>query len=184
MKRIIFFNIFLVCVLSAAVTALIVNNVSQAQADRQAMVLLRAINYGMNVSGNVFLDSMRTAHCRVLHVGKNGEILFDNRYDVKNTDAKKKKIRYNSFNRSDGTQIRAAAASDKFFARRRNVAAVTALALSAAVVVSLFLTKKITKKISRQINGIDLENPLDCVIFGELSPKQRRRSPVRKTEKT
>jgi len=173
MKRIIFFTVFLDCVFSAAIAALIVNNVSRTQADRQAMVLLRTINSGMNVSGSAFLESMRTAHCRVLHVSENGEILFDNRYDVKNTDAKKKKIRYNSFNRTDGTQIRTAVPSGRFFAGKRNIVAV-AFVLSAAFMISLFLAKKITKKIAHQINKIDLENPLDCVIFGELSPLMRR----------
>jgi len=174
MKRIIFFTIFLDCVLSSVITALIVFNISQAQADRQAMVLLRTINSGMNFSGNAFLESMRTAYCRVLHVSENGEILFDNRYDVKNTDAKNKKIRYSSFNRSDGTQIRAAVPPGKFFAGRRSVVAVAAFVLSAMIIVSMFLAKKITKKITRQINEIDLENPLNCVIFGELSPLMRR----------
>jgi len=192
MKRIIFFTIFLDCVLSATIAALIVNNVSQAQADRQAMILLRTINSGMNFSGNAFLESMRPAHCRVLHVGENGDILFDNRYDVKNTDAKNKKIRYSSFNRNDGTQIRAAIPSGKFFTGKRSAVAIAALVLSAIITLSLFLTKKNNKKNNaadkrnRFGKSDGLRNFRRIVAFNAENKKEkrRRRQPVRQTEKT
>ncbi len=137
---------------------------------------------------------MAQAETRVSMIAPDGNVLYDskeNDYDLENHSERKevrdamkygtgddirysktigKRSYYYAFRLKDGNILRASKSFDSMFSTILIVFAFLLCLAVAMVVFAYMLAKRQTKKLIQPINELDLEHPLDHVIYEELTP--------------
>ncbi len=155
---------------------------------------LEIVAQGIERYGEDYLQGLDAGSYRLTLIDATGDVRFDSRKDAQTMENhsdreefKKavaqgygestrysstlaEKLIYCAKGLSDGSVIRVASSQLSTWALLFGMLQPIALILVAAIVLSLVLAKRVAKRAVEPINGIDLENPLDNEVYGELSP--------------
>lgn len=140
------------------------------------------------------LEPARVTDLRVTWVAANGDVLYDSDADettmenhlareeiaealqngygdsTRNSATISKKTIYYACRLTDGTVLRVSGTQDSVFGILLNVLKPTAGVLLAAVLLVLVLSYRVSKRVVRPLNELDLENPQKVETYDELTP--------------
>lgn len=140
------------------------------------------------------LEPARVTDLRVTWVAANGDVLYDSDADettmenhlareeiaealqngygdsTRNSATISKKTIYYACRLTDGTVLRVSGTQDSVFGILLNVLKPTAGVLLAAVLLALLLSYRVSKRVVRPLNELDLENPQKVETYDELTP--------------
>ena len=140
------------------------------------------------------LEPARVTDLRVTWVGASGAVLYDSDADestmenhlareeiaealqngygdsTRNSATISKKTIYYACRLTDGTVLRVSGTQDSVFGILRNVLKPMALVLVAAVGLALVLSYRVSKRVVRPLNELDLEHPQKVETYDELTP--------------
>lgn len=140
------------------------------------------------------LEPARVTDLRVTWVAANGDVLYDSDADettmenhlareeiaealqngygdsTRNSATISKKTIYYACRLTDGTVLRVSGTQDSVFGILLNVLKPTAGVLLAAVLLALVLSYRVSKRVVRPLNELDLENPQKVETYDELTP--------------
>lgn len=140
------------------------------------------------------LEPARVTDLRVTWVAANGDVLYDSDADAttmenhlareeiaealqngygdstRNSATISKKTIYYACRLTDGTVLRVSGTQDSVFGILLNVLKPTAGVLLAAVLLALVLSYRVSKRVVRPLNELDLENPQKVETYDELTP--------------
>lgn len=198
MTKRIFRSIFLVALaVFLAGTALILGALYDYYSGVYAGQIQEAAAYlsaGVEEMGLPYLEGLGSTSHRITWVGSDGSVLFDNRANEEMMDnhSDREEIweameggigeseRYSStlsersyyyaLVLSDGSVLRVSGEQYTVLSLVLSIGHYILLILAAALALSLFLASRLSKKIIRPINDIDLEHPEDGDVYEELSP--------------
>lgn len=170
---------------------------SRLQMD-QLRTQARLIAQGASHEGLDYFSNLSVEDVRITWIDENGSVLYDNRQEsgqMENhlqrkevTDALAagygESIRYSStllerslysaLRLSDGTVLRLAATQHSMLTLLLGFAQPICIVILVAVVLSLFLAFRLSRKIIQPLNRLDLDNPTDHHCYEELTPLLRR----------
>ena len=139
-----------------------------------------------------------TMDCRITWIAADGTVLYDNRSDtdtmvnhlareevrlalsqgygqsVRYSDTLLDQYIYAAERLPDGTVLRLSTARSTVFQLMLGMSWWLVLIVAAAVCLSYFLARRLSRSIVRPLNNLDLNNPLSGVRYAELSPLLRR----------
>lgn len=156
----------------------------------------RYIQTAVNISGSEYLAEMNEVDLstRVTQVDRNGEVLYDTMRDeseledhsqrnevqeafergegedVRMSDTLGTEMYYYAILLDDGTVLRVSRSMDSLMHTAVNVLPVIGALAVLMIVVAYFLAKWQTRKLIHPIINMDLEHPLDNVVYEELTP--------------
>ena len=140
------------------------------------------------------LEPARVTDLRVTWVAANGDVLYDSDADettmenhlareeiaealqngygdsTRNSATISKKTIYYACRLTDGTVLRVSGTQDSVFGILLNVLKPTAGVLLAAVLLALVLSYRVSKRVVRPLDELDLENPQKVETYDELTP--------------
>ena len=156
----------------------------------------RYIQTAVNISGSEYLAEMNEVDLstRVTQVDRDGEVLYDTMRDeseledhsqrnevqeafergegedVRMSDTLGTEMYYYAILLDDGTVLRVSRSMDSLMHTAVNVLPVIGALAVLMIVVAYFLAKWQTRKLIHPIINMDLEHPLDNVVYEELTP--------------
>ena len=164
----------------------------QSEIQQEAKYICTAIN----ISGPEYLEEMDEVviQTRVTRIDQEGHVLYDSRRDESTLEnhGERKEVRdalsggvgedirrsatvetdmyYYALLLDDGTVLRVSRAVDSLVSTAVDVIPVIGVLGVLMTVLALFLAKWQTEKLIKPINELDLEHPLDNVVYSELNP--------------
>ncbi len=153
---------------------------------------------GVSHEGRAYLDSLEGKDYRITWIGRDGEVLFDNRSDSQEMEnhLRREEIqeaiktgegessRYSSTlmekafycarRLDDGSLLRLSVSRDALLALVLGMLQPICIILVVAVLLSFILAHRLSKRIVRPLNELDLEKPLANEGYEELTPLLRR----------
>lgn len=164
----------------------------QSEIQQEAKYICTAIN----ISGPEYLEEMDEVviQTRVTRIDQEGHVLYDSRRDESTLEnhGERKEVRdalsggvgedirrsatvetdmyYYALLLYDGTVLRVSRAVDSLVSTAVDVIPVIGVLGVLMTVLALFLAKWQTEKLIKPINELDLEHPLDNVVYSELNP--------------
>lgn len=164
----------------------------QSEIQQEAKYICTAIN----ISGPEYLEEMDEVviQTRVTRIDQEGNVLYDSRRDESTLEnhGERKEVRdalsggvgedirrsatvetdmyYYALLLDDGTVLRVSRAVDSLVSTAVDVIPVIGVLGVLMTVLALFLAKWQTEKLIEPINELDLEHPLDNVVYSELNP--------------
>ena len=164
----------------------------QSEIQQEAKYICTAIN----ISGPEYLEEMDEVviQTRVTRIDQEGNVLYDSRRDESTLEnhGERKEVRdalsggvgedirrsatvetdmyYYALLLDDGTVLRVSRAVDSLDSTAVDVIPVIGVLGVLMTVLALFLAKWQTEKLIKPINELDLEHPLDNVVYSELNP--------------
>ena len=164
----------------------------QSDIQQEAKYICTAIN----ISGPEYLEEMDEVviQTRVTRIDQEGNVLYDSRRDESTLEnhGERKEVRdalsggvgedirrsatvetdmyYYALLLDDGTVLRVSRAVDSLVSTAVDVIPVIGVLGVLMTVLALFLAKWQTEKLIKPINELDLEHPLDNVVYSELNP--------------
>ena len=153
---------------------------------------------GLEQYGEDYLDALSKGSFRFTWIEKSGTVLHDTQtsYETMDNHADREEIMeafaygsgdsqrysdtlttkmlYKAVKLQDGSVLRISAAQDSVFALLLEILLPLALIYVIAIVVSLMLARRMAKRIVNPLNDLDLDNPLSCNTYDEISPLLHR----------
>ena len=153
---------------------------------------------GLEQYGEDYLDTLSKGSFRFTWIDKSGSVLHDteasyeemdnhgDREEIKEafaygsgesqrySNTLTTKMLYKAVKLQDGSVLRISAAQDSVFALLLEILLPLALIYVIAIVVSLMLARRMAKRIVNPLNDLDLDNPLSCNTYDEISPLLHR----------
>ena len=161
----------------------------------EAHTIAVALESGLPAEGYLpALEPARVTDLRVTWVAANGEVLYDSDADettmenhlareeiaealqngygdsTRNSATISKKTIYYACRLSDGTVLRVSGTQDSVFGILFNILKPMAWVLLAAVGLALVLSYRVSKRVVRPLNELDLEHPQKVETYDELTP--------------
>lgn len=158
----------------------------------------KTVSAGIAVSGTDFLESIESKDYRITYISEEGEVLFDSERDFSEMEnhLEREEIKKAAENGSgesrrysetfsevyiyyaekldDGSFIRLSVTRDSVFALFIKAAIPSVLIIFFALLLSVFIAKRLSKKIVEPLNALDLDNPLENKNCDEVAPLLRR----------
>lgn len=160
----------------------------------QAYMAANGVGYG----GEEFLRSIKSSDCRITWVGADGTVLFDNESasDAMENHLDRQEISdalktgygeserysvtlmerqiYSAVRAEDGTVIRTSVTQYTMLAYVMIMLQPIILVIIAAVAISVFLASRLSKRIVKPLNDLNLDEPLKNEGYDELAPLMTR----------
>ena len=164
----------------------------------QLQIQAKTVSAGILISGTDYLESIEAKDYRITYISSEGEVLFDSEGDfsemenhLEREEIKKAAENGNGESRRysetfsevyiyyaeklpDGSFIRLSITSDSVFALFIKAALPSVLIIFFALFLSVFVAKRLSKKIVEPLNALDLDNPLENKNCDEVAPLLRR----------
>lgn len=158
----------------------------------------KTVSAGILLSGTDYLESIEAKDYRITYISSEGEVLFDSEGDFSEMEnhferEEIKKAAENGSGESrrysetfsevyiyyaeklpDGSFIRLSITRDSVFALFIKAALPSVLIIFFALFLSVFVAKRLSKKIVEPLNALDLDNPLENKNCDEVAPLLRR----------
>lgn len=158
----------------------------------------KTVSAGIAVSGTDFLERIESKDYRITYISEEGEVLFDSERDFSEMEnhLEREEIKKAAENGSgesrrysetfsevyiyyaekldDGSFIRLSVTRDSVFALFIKAAIPSVLIIFFALLLSVFIAKRLSKKIVEPLNALDLDNPLENKNCDEVAPLLRR----------
>ena len=149
---------------------------------------------GLEQYGEDYLDALSKGNFRFTWIEKSGTVLHDTQtsYETMDNHADREEIKeafaygsgesqrysntlttkmlYKAVKLQDGSVLRISAAQDSVFALLLEILLPLILIYVIAVAASLMLARRMAKRIVNPLNDLDLDNPLSCNTYDEISP--------------
>ena len=153
---------------------------------------------GLEQYGEDYLDALSKGNFRFTWIEKSGNVLHDTQtsYETMDNHADREEIKeafaygtgvsqrysntlttkmlYKAVKLQDGSVLRISAAQDSVFALLLEILLPLVLIYAIAIAVSLMLARRMAKRIVNPLNDLDLDNPLSCNTYDEISPLLHR----------
>ena len=153
---------------------------------------------GLEQYGEDYLDALSKGSFRFTWIEKSGNVLYDTQtsYESMDNHADREEIKeafaygtgvsqrysntlttkmlYKAVKLQDGSVLRISAAQDSVFALFLEILLPLVLIYAIAIAVSLMLARRMAKRIVNPLNDLDLDNPLSCNTYDEISPLLHR----------
>ena len=153
---------------------------------------------GLEQYGEDYLDALSKGNFRFTWIEKSGAVLHDTQtsYEAMDNHADREEIKeafaygtgesqrysntlttkmlYKAVKLQDGSVLRISAAQDSVFALLLEILLPLILIYVIAVAASLMLARRMAKRIVNPLNDLDLDNPLSCNTYDEISPLLHR----------
>ena len=153
---------------------------------------------GLEQYGEDYLDALSKGNFRFTWIEKSGMVLHDTQtsYETMDNHADREEIKeafaygcgesqrysntlttkmlYKAVKLQDGSVLRISAAQDSVFALLLEILLPLILIYVIAIAASLMLARRMAKRIVNPLNDLDLENPLSCNTYDEISPLLHR----------
>ena len=158
----------------------------------------KTVSAGILISGTDYLESIEAKDYRITYISSEGEVLFDSEGDFSEMEnhLEREEIKKAAENGSgesrrysetfsevyiyyaeklpDGSFIRLSITRDSVFALFIKTALPSVLIIFFALFLSVFVAKRLSKKIVEPLNALDLDNPLENKNCDEVAPLLRR----------
>ena len=158
----------------------------------------KTVSAGILLSGTDYLESIEAKDYRITYISSEGEVLFDSEGDFSEMEnhLEREEIKKAAENGSgesrrysetfsevyiyyaeklpDGSFIRLSITRDSVFALFIKTALPSVLIIFFALFLSVFVAKRLSKKIVEPLNALDLDNPLENKNCDEVAPLLRR----------
>ncbi len=204
MKRKIFWSMSLLSILAVLVTTLAISVLiyQEFYDNMQENVRTEAgyLAVGVETGGLNYLDSLegQSDGTRLTWINEDGTVLYDNAVSPENMDnhLERPEVQqalrsgsgqearlsltvgeqnfYYALRLTDGTVLRVAKTVDSVYGMMLSAIPCLVVIVLAVVLLALLLAKRQTRWIIEPLNEMDLENPLEDVVYEELSPLLRR----------
>ena len=149
---------------------------------------------GVELSGKDYLENLSDDNFRITWVDENGEVLFDSKADAismynhidreeiseaidsgygesaRYSETLTQKMLYSAYRLTDGTVLRVATSVDSVFTLLLNALVPMIIIFACAVIISVFVARRMAKGIVKPLNKLDLEHPTENDTYEELSP--------------
>ena len=159
---------------------------------------VKTVSAGILLSGTDYLESIEAKDYRITYISSEGEVLFDSEGDFSEMEnhlerEEIKKAAENGTGESrrysetfsevyiyyaeklpDGSFIRLSITRDSAFALFIKAALPSVMIIFFALFLSVFVAKRLSKKIVEPLNELDLDNPLENKNCDEVAPLLRR----------
>ncbi|MDR1138203.1 MAG: hypothetical protein LBK91_07750 [Synergistaceae bacterium] len=168
--------------------------------EREAAAESRYISEGVEIAGVAYLQSIsrEEARHRVTLISRDGAVLFDSDEDtgamenhldrpevasaIENgfgestrfSETIRKQTYYYATRLRNGDIVRVANTSDSVFASFARLIPLTLAVVAAVMCAAILIGSRMAGKIVAPLNGLDLENPEDNLVYKELSPMLAR----------
>ena len=153
---------------------------------------------GLEQYGEDYLDALSKGNFRFTWIEKSGTVLHDTQtsYETMDNHADREEIKeafvygsgesqrysdtvttkmlYKAVKLQDGSVLRISTAQDSVLALLLEVLLPLVLIYVIAIAVSLMLARRMAKRIVNPLNDLDLDNPLSCNTYDEISPLLHR----------
>ena len=153
---------------------------------------------GLEQYGEDYLDALSKGNFRFTWIEKSGMVLHDTQtsYETMDNHADREEIKeafaygsgesqrysntlttkmlYKAVKLQDGSVLRISAAQDSVFALLLEILLPLILIYVIAIAASLMLARRMAKRIVNPLNDLDLDNPLSCNTYDEISPLLHR----------
>ena len=153
---------------------------------------------GLEQYGEDYLDALSKGNFRFTWIEKSGMVLHDTQtsYETMDNHADREEIKeafaygsgesqrysntlptkmqYKAVKLQDGSVLRISAAQDSVFALLLEILLPLVLIYVIAIAASLMLARRMAKRIVEPLNELDLDNPLSCNTYDEISPLLHR----------
>ena len=153
---------------------------------------------GLEQYGGDYLDALSKGNFRFTWIEKSGTVLHDTQtsYETMDNHADREEIKeafaygtgesqrysntlttkmlYKAVKLQDGSVLRISAAQDSVFALLLEILLPLVLIYVIAIAASLMLARRMAKRIVDPLNDLDLDNPLSCDTYDEISPLLHR----------
>ena len=153
---------------------------------------------GLEQYGEDYLDALSKGSFRFTWIEKSGTVLHDTQtsYETMDNHAEREEIKeafaygtgesqrysntlttkmlYKAVKLQDGSVLRISAAQDSVFALLLEILLPLILIYVIAVAASLMLARRMANRIVNPLNDLDLDNPLSCNTYDEISPLLHR----------
>ena len=153
---------------------------------------------GLEQYGEDYLDALSKGNFRFTWIEKSGMVLHDTQtsYETMDNHADREEIKeafaygtgesqrysntlttkmlYKAVKLQDGSVFRISAAQDSVFALLLEILLPLILIYVIAIAASLMLARRMAKRIVNPLNDLDLDNPLSCNTYDEISPLLHR----------
>ena len=153
---------------------------------------------GLEQYGEDYLDALSKGSFRFTWIEKSGTVLHDTQtsYETMDNHADREEIKeafaygsgesqrysntlttkmlYKAVKLQDGSVLRISAAQDSVFALLLEILLPLILIYVIAIAASLMLARRMAKRIVNPLNDLDLDNPLSCNTYDEISPLLHR----------
>ena len=153
---------------------------------------------GLEQYGEDYLDALSTGNFRFTWIEKSGTVLHDTQtsYETMDNHADREEIKeafaygsgesqrysdtvttkmlYKAVKLQDGSVLRISTAQDSVLALLLEVLFPLVLIYVIAIAVSLMLARRMANRIVNPLNDLDLDNPLSCNTYDEISPLLHR----------
>lgn len=159
---------------------------------------LRLAAEGTTTLGKNYLENLQDTGYRLTWVDTDGTVLFDNQADAKQMEnhadreeimeaftsgmgsssrystTLTKEYLYEAVRLADGSVLRISESRATVVALLLGMAPAIVCIAAAAILLSLYLADKMAKRVVEPLNRLDLDHPLENVVYEELSPLLRR----------
>lgn len=149
---------------------------------------------GVELSGKDYLENLSDDNFRITWVDENGEVLFDSKADAismynhidreeiseaidsgygesaRYSETLTQKMLYSAYRLTDGTVLRVATSVDSVFTLLLNALVPMIIIFACAVIISVFVARRMAKGIVEPLEKLDLEHPTENDTYEELSP--------------
>ncbi len=154
---------------------------------------------GVSLNGIEYLKGLETeSDYRITWIDENGTVIYDNQADADSMEnhlereeikqafetgfgessryssTLSEKLLYAAKRLSDGTVIRLSFAQSSIWTLLLGFSAPICVVALIAIIISLYLATRLTKRIIDPVNSIDLDNPMKNEIYEELEPLMKR----------
>lgn len=165
-------------------------NFTTAQLKSELSLAVKAVE----LSGKDYLENLSDDNFRITWVDENGKVLFDSKADAismynhidreeiseaidsgygesaRYSETLTQKMLYNAYRLTDGTVLRVATSVDSVFTLLLNALVPMIIIFACAVIISVFVARRMAKGIVEPLEKLDLEHPTENDTYEELSP--------------
>jgi two-component system phosphate regulon sensor histidine kinase PhoR len=202
MNKKIFRSVFLsmILVLTASmvlITAILNQHYVEVEKERMA-VEAELVEAGIETEGMAYLEAVQEDMYRLTWIARDGTVLFDSQadasqmenhagreefqgalaegsaYSSRKSDTLTKTTIYYAKQMTDGTVVRVAITNDSLLSTFFRMTSAFLWVLLAAVAASVFVARRLSNRIVRPLNKIDLDHPLEMREYPELTPMLMR----------
>ena len=169
-------------------------NIQQEQLKTQADLAAR----GVALEGQDYFDGLTVRNCRITWVASDGTVLYDTDGEaaemenhlqreeiagaLKNgwgesarySDTLTERMLYYAERLPDGSVVRLSTSQSTVLNLMLGIAQPICVVFAVALVLSLILANRLSRKIVQPLNGLNLDDPLNCDAYDELAPLLRR----------